>query len=324
MTLPIVSEGAEILARYGLEPQPPEVIDSSMLRDYVDCPSKFYLRHVLGLKKKYMDPTGAAALDWGSCWHEVMFAFMQALGGTKDERILAGLTALEESYPAYLVPENDRLKRSKERMAEQFFVYVERWLPKESEYIILRNEQYFNVYDPDYNLHWCGRLDSIRRVIRNRKIRVWDYKTTGAMGDTYFDQFDLGFQFPGYVWGSQRFMTEEIWEITVDVMYTVSPGSKKAEGGFDFFERTFRYDDARLHEWATNVKMWVDEIMFHLENYLYQPEKWKKNWNDCTRYGRCQYFDIHSLNPRGEGRMLSLRDDYRVDRWDPSDVGDDD
>lgn len=310
-------QGQELLERFGLHPKPPPVIDASMLSTFMDCPSKFYLRYVLGLRPKRKDPSKDSNLDWGTCWHETMFAFMEAAGDTLDARMVAGLEALEESYPIYLTPEVDKMKRSKKRMIEQFFAYAEQWIRKEKDYEILRNEQYFDVLDEESGLRWCGRIDSIRRVRRNGKIRVWDYKTTKAMGQTYFDQFEISFQFPGYVWSSAKMMTDEVWEITVDVMYTIS---KPLPPEKSFFERTFRYDGARLKEWQRNVTRIVDRIRWMLDNYLYQPEMWDKNWGDCTRYGKCRFFTVHSLNPRGEGRLLELRDNFDISRWDPSAV----
>ncbi|KKN88129.1 hypothetical protein LCGC14_0252010 [marine sediment metagenome] len=312
--LPVVStKGQDLLQKFGLIPKPPPVIDASMLSTFMDCPSKFYLRYVLGLRPKRKDPTKDGNLDWGTCWHEAMFAFMETADEGKEARIIAGLKAIDETYPVYLTPDVDKVKRSKDRMIEQFFAYVERWLKKENEYEVLRNEQYFDVLDEETGLRWCGRMDSIRRVLRNKKVRVWDYKTTKAMGDTYFDQFEISFQFPGYVWSAGQMMTDDVWEITVDVMYTISKS-------FNFFERTFRYDEFRLAEWQRNVKRIVDRIHFMLENHLYQPEMWDKNWGDCTRYGKCRFFVVHSLNPRGEGRLLELRDNFDISRWDPSAV----
>ena len=315
--LPIISPGAELLARYGLIPKRPEVIDSSMLSTFMDCSSKFYLLYVLGLRPARKDTVGDKNLDWGSCWHEVMFAFMEGYGNPWDDRIKAGLEALEANYPAYLTPEMDSgrsgAKRSKMRMVEQFFAYVELWKEQEEDYDILRNEQYFNVYNEAVGLRWCGRMDSIRRLRRSRKIRPWDYKTTKAMGPTFFDKFEMSFQFPGYVWAANQMMTEPVYEITVDVMYTISKS-------YEFFQRTFRYDEARLAEWERNVKMIVDRMMYLLDNHLYEPEAWEKNWDACTNYGKCTFFRVHSLNPRGEGRLLTLRDDYQISRWDPANI----
>ncbi len=317
MNLPIVSPGSEFLAQYGLVPKRVEVLDASMLGTFMDCPSKFYLRYVLGLRTLRKDPKRDGNLDWGSCWHEVMFAFMEAHGDEWKKRLHAGLEALEKHYPAYLTPDVDSgrsgAKRSKMRMAEQFFAYAELWQEQEPDYEILRNEQYFNVLSESIGLQWCGRIDSVRRVRRSGKVRVWDYKTTKAMGPTFFDQFEMSFQFPGYVWSTNQMMTDQVYEITVDVMYTISKS-------FEFFQRTFRYDEARLAEWERNVKQIVDRIMRLQDDHLYDPEAWDKNWGDCTRYGKCTFFPIHSLNPRGEGRLLSLRDDYRISRWDPANV----
>ncbi len=310
--LPVVSTGPrELLERFGLTPKPPPVIDASMCSTFMDCPSKFYLRYVLGLRPARKDPTNHGNLDWGTCWHETMFAFMEAADLPLKERMVAGLQALEENYPEYLQPDVDMVKRSKERMIEQFFAYAERWIHKQGDYEVMRNEQYFDVFGD--GLRWCGRIDSIRRVLRNGKVRVWDYKTTKAMGPTYFDQFEISFQFPGYVWAVNQMMTDEVREITVDVMYTVS---KK----YEFFERTFRYDEFRLAEWHRNCLRITGRIHELLENHLYEPEMWDKNWGDCTRYGKCRFFTVHSLNPRGEGRLLELRDNFEVSRWDPSSV----
>ncbi|KKM03875.1 hypothetical protein LCGC14_1770000 [marine sediment metagenome] len=315
--LPVVSvKGQELLGQFGLTPKAPPVIDASMLSTFMDCPSKFYLRYVLGLRPRRKDPSKDGNLDWGTCWHETMFAFMEAREGMLKERMVAGLQALEAFYPTYLTPDVDRMKRSKDRMIQQFFAYAKQWIPKEGDYDILRNEQYFDVLGAS-GLRWCGRMDSLRRVRRNGKIRVWDYKSTKAMGATYFDQFEVSFQFPGYVWATSQMMTDDVFEITVDVMYTVS---KDLPPEKTFFERTFRYDAARLLEWETNVLMNVNRILEMLDKYLYQPEMWAKNWGDCTRYGKCRFFVVHSLNPRGQGRLLELRDNFELSRWDPSAV----
>ena len=110
-------------------------------------------------------------------------------------------------------------------------------------------------------------------------------------------------------------MTDDVWEITVDVMYTIS---KELPPEQTFFERTFRYDQNRLTEWQRNVKRIADRIHRMLDEYLWQPEMWDKNWSDCTRYGKCRFFNVHSLNHRGEGRLLDLRDNFEISRWDPS------
>ena len=296
---------------YGFEPQRVEVLDSSRIKDFVDCPSMFYLRHILGLVPTVIDPQYETRYTWGSAWHRLLHVYYR-----EGEDIVKALEALEEIFPSYVTPDQDKYKRGKERMIKAFFDYLEKWKSKLDGIEILRHEQFFDVYSEKDDLRWCGRIDSVRRRIKTGSIVPWDYKTSSVMGPMYFDQHEVGFQFPGYVWATDQMMggEGEVKEITIDVMYMIS---KTVE----LRQKTFRYDSARIKEWVRNVKWWIAIIMRLQDEHLYDPEAWGKNWNECTRYGRCQYFDVHSITPRGYARMNILRHSYKIDRWDPLDSG---
>ena len=303
----------DILEKYELVPVRPEVIDSSMLRTFMDCPSRFYLRYVLGLVRTVADHGESAKFDWGTCWHSVLEAYF-----SNKLSIKAGLVAMEENYPAYITPTTDKKKRSKDRMAEAFFAYSDNWKEQDKEYDILSNEQFFDVFSEEENLRWAGRMDQIRRRKRNNKIRVWDFKTSSAMGDYYFTSHELGFQFPGYVWAGDLLVPgEEVEEITIDVFYMIS-------ASMDFFRRTFRYDKFRKAEWVRNITLILDRMNFMLDNYLEQPDMWELNWNECTRYGPCMFLGVHNTAPRGDTRLRILSNDYRISRWDPRGETEDD
>jgi len=299
----------ELLAQYNLTARAPGVIDSSMLKDFIDCPSMYYLRHVLGQRKKTFDVQYHGKFDWGTCWHKVLELYHKA---GRDP--IAGLQAIEAHYPEYLTPAVDKHNRSKERMIKQFFAYVEKWRTQDDEWEILRSEQFFQLYDEEEDFEWSGRMDNIRRNKHSKAVRVFDYKTASVMGGSYFTQHELGFQFPGYVWGADHIMTDSVCEITVDVMYTLS-------ASFDFFRRTFRYQPAHMKEWRKNVKYWRDQLTFMLENHLHDPAAWGQNRNECTRYGPCLFLDVHSVVPTRDTRLRLLQNDYMEDRWDPSMMG---
>lgn len=304
----------EMLQEYGLEPKRIEVLDSSMLGDFMDCPSRFYLKHILGLRPKKFDSVDNIPLDWGQTWHKAMYAYYkEGMGGNLE----AALKAIDEYYPDYITPDIDtKTKRSKERMLKQMFAYDAHWREDNSRYEILRSEQFFDVYDEDLDLRWCGRMDSIRRQDRPNKVQVWDYKTTSAMGDRYFDKYELSFQFPGYVWAANKMLAgEEVLELKMDVMYTLS-------ASFDFFRRTFRYDEYRRREFVDNTRLIVEQIHRLQDNHLCEPEKWVKNYNECTRYRTCMFFPVHNLHPKGDTRLNILGNDYKIERWDPSAIED--
>lgn len=299
------------LADIGFFPHRPEVIDSSMLKDFIDCPSYFYLRHILGLRKKFPPGTGEAKFDWGTCWHAVMRAYKHH--GYSQQH---GLEAIEKHYPMYITPSNDKYKRSKERMVIAFFDYVKKYQEADMrDFEILRQEQFFDVYDEAQDLRWCGRIDDLMRRTRNGRILVNDYKTSSSMGPNYFNQHELGFQFPGYVWAADHvFAGEEVVEIMIDVMYMVT-------AKHEFFRKTFRYAAPRKDEWVANVKIWLARLWHLIDNHLEDPSKWGLNWNQCTNYGLCDFFPVHSLTPQGSSRLNVLQADYVVDYWDPRNDG---
>ena len=301
-------EGIDLLHKYGLNPVRPEVMDSSALKDFVDCPSLFYLRHILGLKLKSRDPQDDAKFDYGTVWHRVMEAWCNTGDLTEALKQL-------DPWPRSIMAETDRHGRSKQRMAQQFFEYAERFKEQDDlDYIDLRAEQYFDVYDEELDLRWCGIIDRVRQRRRNKKIVIWDYKTTSAMGANFFEMHEFGFQLPGYVWASQFFLTDPAEEVMMDVLYTL-------KGSHQFFRRTFRYDRAKLGEWKNNIKLTLDELNRLLDNHLHNPEAWRKNWNQCTRYGLCQFSRVHFMPPIRDSRLLILQNDYVEERWEPSKRG---
>lgn len=296
----------EVLQNYGLNPVRPHFLDSSSLRTFIACPSMYYFRYVLGLRKRIADPSGS--MEWGTCWHGMLEAYHNA--GRGQAGMVAALEVMEELYPTDLTPTTDRYKRSKQRMAKGFMDYVELYAEEDAKMEFLRNEQHFQIYSEEDDLEWSGRMDSVRK--RKGKICAWDYKSTSSMGSTYFDQFELGFQFPGYVWAARQITNEPVNEITIDVFYTIS---KKQE----FFRRTFRYHDSQLQEWVDNVKWWTERLHYLLDNHLYEPSAWGKNWDHCNSwYGRkCPFFDIHNTAPIEDSRLLIAQHEYVEDRWDP-------
>ena len=290
---------------FGLEPKVPEAMDSSMLKTFMDCPSQFYLRYVLGLKRKITDPSREASLDWGTCWHTVMEVYNET--GSQEE----ALRALEENYPSYITPSTDRMKRSKARMVEAFFGYLEKWEEQDRKNLTpIRNEQFFDILEEESGLRWCGRIDRILRWKDTDRIVVWDYKTSSAMGDDYFDQHETGVQLPGYVWAASHLLGEPVREACIDVLYMTSRNT-------DFRRKTFRYNPARLEEWKKNIKKWISRVEEMLDKYLYFPEEWHKNWNECLRYGKCPFFSVHSVAPIGDVRMRMIQSDFDVEFWNP-------
>lgn len=296
------------LEDYGLRPIFPEVIDSSMLKDFVDCPRKFYYRHVLGLRKKHLAADDIAHLDWGTLWHLLMEVY-----NTTGDPVQA-LRALDNRrWPSSLVAEIDKHGRSKTRMIQFFLEYVERFSDHdEMRYETVRNEQFFDVFNEELGIRWSGRIDKIvrRKGRRGSSYLVWDYKTTSRMGPNFFAQYEYSFQLPGYVWAVNQLLTEPVYEIEIDVLYTL-------KASHDFFRRPIRYSQPQLDEWVRNTKQILERMYYLRDHHLHNPDAWTLHWNECTRYGLCQFSDVCFTPPNNDDRLIVLGDDYVEDRWNP-------
>jgi RecB family exonuclease len=293
-----------VLTEYGLTPKPVRTLDSSMLSDFARCPSLFYLRHVLGLRKKLDDPTEESHFDWGRVWHDAMEVYYENFS------IEEAIMVVEENFPPHINPSTDRHGRSKERMLKDLFEYANRWEEIDKTFEIIRLEQFFEIESDEHDLRWCGRIDQIRRSRTTGKVIVLDHKTSSRMGSTYWDGLKSGFQFPGYVFATNEMFTESVTTITGDVYYNIKSGSS-------FFRRSFVYTPGQLYEWADNVRSYVEEIYRLQENHLHNPEAWQKNRTECVKYGKCSYFDVHDAPPQGDLRLKILTTQYEEERWDP-------
>lgn len=301
------------LADYGFHPVCPETFDATMISDWHNCKSLFYLRHVLGLKRA--DAVESNDLNWGSMWHKLLHGYhtIYNLDPIKAASVL-------KAWPSGL-DETEPFNRTRDRMLLCFTKYLGQFKEQDEEEVEnLRHEQYFDVYCPENNpdcpfggcdLRWCGRMD--RLVRRRNKLLVWDYKTTRRMGADYFETYEHSFQIPGYVWAAHHLMTEPIDGAVLDVLYCLTRSE-------DCFRRTFKYTPERLLEWRQNVKSSIEEIKYYWTHFPEEPELWPKNYNECTRYGKCAYADVHFSAPIRDTRLRILSEDYREERWDPAHV----
>lgn len=306
------------LAKWDLTPKFPEVLDSSMLGDFVKCPSYFYLRHVLGLRRKAYDKVEDSGADWGTVWHRMNKALHDAITDGADfaEASEHGLLALDP-WPDSIRAETDRHNRSRERMAAIWIEYVSQYAIQDvKEFDFIDVEQFFDIYDEEFEIRWCGRVDRVARRKRNGKLFIWDYKTTSYLTQFFFEKYQHGFQLPGYVRMFSQILTEPVHEAFLDVLHTLKSDHK-------FYRRTFPYSEGALAEWASNVRGILDHMYWLRDHHLHNPEAWTKRWDRCTDYNRlCQFADVHFLDPRPGTRMRILQNSYIEDRWDPSFVED--
>lgn len=303
------------LQDFALRPKLPEVFDSSMLKDYMDCPSKFYLRHVLGLRR--VGP-GAAGLTWGSKWHDAMYALFEHQPISSPEARAAALQSMEP-WPHEVLNDEDRNARTFGRMELSIEDYIEKYGSLDERlYHTVRREQYFNI-SCDLNddcpfggcgLDWCGKVDRLVEKVGREEIYDWDYKTSSYMRSSFFDEQKHGFQMPGYIWAVRHLVQRRVVGVIVDLVHTL-------KGTQSFYRQEIPYNDEEILEWVENTRRIVAEIRSRYDFYANDPEAWIKNYNHCSQYSGCQFRSVHYTPPIRDVRLRILGADFTEDRWNP-------
>lgn len=298
---------------YGLEPQLPEVFDASMVKDYLWCPSMFYLRHVLGLEPTLKKPE--PHFPWGTRWHSVMFTWNSLPPETDlERRIDACLDTIRIDWPDEL-NDLDPKNRTMGRMVDLFAKWVKRFgLRDLKDWVIIRAEQYFEIEDED-GFRWCGRLDGLKRRLRDAQLFITDYKTTSYKRDTIFSELKYGIQIPGYVWAGQHLHGQPLAGGILDILYATKTKD-------DLLRREMKFGQVLLAEWRDNTWRICDEIRANFEKYPYDIEGWVKNRENCYRMWGCKYTDVHEPVAIDDTRLLILSENFTLKRWDPNFIAD--
>ncbi len=161
------------------------VLRVTQFRDYLACPYRFYLRHVLGLAAVNDDAMELNALAFGSLAHDVLAEFGESeLSAVDDAESIAAFLGerLEESVqrkygsrPLVAVHLQQELlrKRLEQFAAEQAKVAQAGWRIVQTEYEGCR----YVIGTEHGEVEVKGRIDRIDWHAGKKELRIWDYKT---------------------------------------------------------------------------------------------------------------------------------------------------
>lgn len=165
--------------------QLPERVNVTQFRDYLTCPFRFYLKHVLKMEEKDDTKTELDALDFGTLCHQALEILGDPqLSGVTDTGLIETkvLTKLEEliisqfgrQWPAPLYFQLEALRQRLRAAAHlQAQLHAEGWRIAETEIDIGDEEKPFAIDGMSVR----GRIDRIDRH-DNGMIRILDYKTS--------------------------------------------------------------------------------------------------------------------------------------------------
>lgn len=167
---------------------------------------------------------------------------------------------------------------------------------------------------------YTGRIDL--PVSWDDQIILIDHKTTGMLGTYFFDNYRMSAQLIGYCWAFQQCTGMKVGGFAINAVRTKAKTVKMLSGvetkaneskwwSETFFREREYIDQWRIDEWKTNVIARVEEFLWH-----YSRDFMPMKTNQCTQFGRCQYYDVCYYPPQNRGVILESNQ-FKENTWSP-------
>lgn len=152
-----------------------------------------------------------------------------------------------------------------------------------------------------------GHLDRV--VTFSESIFTMDRKTsTYALGDRYFDQFDVNNQMTLYSFAGKIVTGSLISGVIIDAAQVLLEKPNYYARGI-----TYRTED-HISEWLTDLRI----LLRQMESYALNGY-WPMNDTACGNYGGCQFLGVCKKSPQVRAKFMEpqFRQVAKEDRWNP-------
>lgn len=287
-----------------------EVIDSTKINDFLDCPRMFWFRHVLGWET---DRTNNH-LVFGQAWHDAMEHLL--LDGYDDDSIAEAFGKFLDTYREHLPEDTDELFEPKtpSNAFKALVKYTQNYM----------NDNFTTLYTEiggrisiDGRRSIAFKMDSVLQD-ENGKFFSLEHKTKGgSFTRVWNDDWTLAVQTGTYAHVLHcLFPPEQVKGVTIN--------------GVAFLKTDIRFNRVPVHRPPEQLQNWL----FHINHYFDQIEAefqvlsecstdepimraFPQNPRSCTKYFGCPYFDFCNAWPNPLKRCDEVPPGYRQRFWNP-------
>lgn len=271
---------------------------------YLDCPRKWYLKYVNGLKPLVTSPP----LLFGNAFHEAKALYwgknFNADGMIKEfDKILGELKDQYEDVEKY----KDDLSRGHRMIDNWLFTWHDE---NQERYKVLEVEKEYSILiGPDGNFIFTVRPDVILKDKKFGKNIIEDTKSTGWSLDMTFKTNELGDQLTSYIWALNKVHPE--WKIeTARIDCSYARGKKvESQRGLEVYRS--KQDLATFELSLYGLILEVSQKYKSLSKYPW-PLLFPRNGGQCYKYNKpCEYAKICRMNiPIG-----TVPPGFKLDSW---------
>jgi len=289
------------------------IIDSSKMTEFMDCPRKYFYRHVLGWKSTAPNNH----LIFGHAWH-----------AAQEHLLVNGYDAVEEAILVFMAdyrktfsPETDALfgNKTPTKADEALRAYVLYYADDLKNFQVIHTEIAGTVMiTEDFLMHF--RMDTILQDMDSGMYFSLDHKTGSKQGRTWTDKWALAMATGLYT----------------HVLYCLYPREQvkglKYRGTFFYKSKPAEFLDVpcwmslpRMQVWLWNCVYWYNLMRSQYELFSQCKEDeevlqaFPMNSESCTKYFGCPYHDFCTAwpNPLMQAEQPPLG--FEVEFWNPQD-----
>ena len=261
------------------------IIDSSKLQEFMNCPRKYFYRYMLGWAGEGKN----IHLIFGEAWHRALEVLMRK--GYSGDSIKEGMEQFTEYYRRYYEPYEDEFNRPKNPgyALDGLIDYVTHY--QNDKFEVIHTEVHGTIPLDDTRL-LTGRIDSICRD--ERGYFVLEHKTGSSLTAAWSGQWTLKVQIGTYLHALYcMYPPEAIYGLIVN--------------GVFFLKTMFKYERVIIRKMPNAMQAWMDMALYYYKQIEVETERlieeqvednetmvsFPMNTESCTKYNKmCMYADL--------------------------------
>ena len=290
------------------------IIDSSKLAVFMDCPRRFFYEYVLGWRSEQLNNH----LIFGHAWHKAMEHLL--LHGYSKPEVSVAYELFEQDYRQHFpLQETDELFEPKTpfNAFKALCMYALHYAADMYEFSTEHTEIGGRISLSDnYHLHF--RMDSVNRT-RDRVPMSLEHKTASSASRQWVDQWALSLQVGTYT-HVLHCMFPDAPTVQVTINGTIFQKTKTSFQRVPVYKRP-----EHMRIWLNNTLSWMEALRAEYDYLADSSEDdsllraFPLNTGSCTKYFGCPFHAYCCAWGNPLQRCESAPSGMKVEHWNPMD-----
>lgn len=300
-----------------------DILDSTKLQCYQDCPRKFFYEYMLGWRSAY--PSNH--LHFGKCVHLALEHII--LNGQSGQSIIDALEIFNNEYRLLFSEATDAMftPKTPSRFFDCLMMYLQQWKGDADQYEMYKTE-FGGTISLGGDDKIAFKMDTIMLDRYSGLYCSLEHKTAQGnyVNANYSVQHEMGIQCGTYTHVLNCiFPPEKVDGVIINLLQFKKTMDKNYKPG-DFILQRFpiNLSNARMYDWLIGTKEWIsrirqDKSMLSCESDSDDiMESFPKNGRSCTNYNKaCTYLDMCRSWQNPLQHIHRMPADLEVSFWNP-------